>query len=297
MNHRDNASLYLQPPKLFTPPSVGEEIQCNNILYYIGRQIGQGAFGTVYECTDEWGNNLVAKVLVPYNRQYEQVKEEWLSEFNNLRLLRHPNITYMHQAFEYRDTFYLIVERCDLSLGQLISAGKIGGDIWLPYVARDVLHGLDYIHNRNVVHKDLHPANIYGSRRFDPMAPLNEPVWRFKIGDLGISRLEGDMHLFNAILAPWMLPPEYLAPKEFGLMGKHIDIYHAGLLFLNLLLGKVPKFTENEIIGGKPRAIAENLNSPYAGPIARALRRHIHERTQSAIQLWREISQVNANFA
>lgn len=227
--------------------------------------------------------------MLPQNRAYDQVREEWLHEFNNLMQLRHPNVTYMHQAFEYRDTFYLIVERCDVTLDRLIVLPSTDGDIWLPYVARDILHGLDYIHNHGYVHKDLHPGNVFISKQFDLMVPSKEPVWSFKIGDLGISRLEGDIRLFNTILAQWMLPPEYLNPAEFGVLGKHIDIYHTGLLLLSLLLNEIPSFTKEEILAGRPREIAESLDSPYAAAIAKSLRRHVVARTQSAIEMWRDV--------
>lgn len=282
----------VQPPHQFTPPKQGEVIICNNINYYIGNQIGQGAFGAVFECTDDWSNRLVAKVVLPQNRSYEQVREEWLHEFQNLVQLRHPNITFIHQAFEYRDTFYLVVERCDMMLEQLITGPGMKGDIWLPYVARDILHALDYIHNHGYVHKDLHPRNIFVSHHYDFMVPTKPPVWSFKIGDLGISRLEGDIRLFNTILAKWMLPPEFLNPQDFGIMGKHIDIYHTGLLLLDLLSNQINHFTEDEILDGKPRQTAERINSPYAPAVAKALRRHVRLRTQSAIEFWRDIFQA-----
>ena len=86
-----------------------------------------------------------------------------------------------------------------------------------------------------------------------------------------------------------MVPPEYLNPAEFGKMGKPVDIYHTGLLLLGLLLNRIPEFTREEILEGVPRRMAENLQSPYAPAIAKALRRHIEHRTQSALEMWREI--------
>lgn len=276
-------------PRTFVPPSTGEEITCEGIRYFIGNPLGCGAFGSVFECFDEWGNELAAKVLLPKNRSYETVREEWLHELRNLQQLRHPQITFIHQAFEYRNTFYIIIEKCVMTLKEIIQSPTTTGELWLPYVCRDILNGLQFIHNHGYVHKDLHAGNVFVSQHKDPMLPDNEPVWRFKIGDLGISRLEGDIRLFNTILAQWMLPPEYLKPKKFGVLGKHVDIYHVGLL-LSLLLNQIPEFTKEEIIAGEPRKLAENMPSKYAEPVARALRRHVNFRTRSAIDMWREIS-------
>ena len=286
----------IQPtvPKTFVPPSTGEMIECQDIKYFIGEKIGHGSFGEVYACLDEWGNELVAKVLLPRNQPYETIRENWLLEFQKLQQLRHPHITFIHQAFEYRDTFYIIIEKCVSTLKDLINMPNCNGEIWLPHVSRDILNGLHSIHEHGYVHKDLHAGNIFVSQQKNVMVPNKDPVWRFKIGDLGISRLEGDIRLFNTILAQWMLPPEYLRPNEFGFIGKHVDIYHVGLLLLSLLLNRIPNFTKDEIVAGRPREIAERLSSKYAPAVARALRRHVSTRTPSAIEMWREISSISA---
>ncbi|MEH2404543.1 protein kinase family protein [Nostoc sp.] len=279
-----------QLPKFFRPPQLGDII---NQRYLIGESLGQGSFGLVYECQDEWENELVAKVLVPQNRTYEQVHQEWSEELNKLIHLRHPNITYIYNAFEYRNTFYLIIERCHCTLKDLLKMPNLAGDIWLPSLAREILYGIDFMHSFGYVHKDIHPGNVFVSLVQDKLIPNKEPVFMFKIGDLGISRLEKDMDVFNTILAEWMLPPEYLAPAKYGLIGKQVDIYHTGLLLLSLLLGEIPQFTCKEILDGKPRQIAESLSSPYSTAIARSLCRRLEFRTQSALDFWREISKAS----
>jgi serine/threonine-protein kinase len=160
--------------------------------YRIGTLLGTGAFGAVYSCTDEWGNDLVAKVLLP-NRSYEDVKQSWLFELNQLVTLRHPNITYVHKAFEWRDTFYLVLERCTFTLETLIVSPGLVPDLWIPWVAKDILQGLEYIHGNGYVHKDIHPGNVYVAQTRDSMVSTKDPVWSFKIGDLGISNLEANL--------------------------------------------------------------------------------------------------------
>ncbi len=272
--------------RTFVPPSPGEEIEHRGI--YIGERIAEGSFSAVFDCRDQWGTELVAKVLCPRNLPYDTIQSEWIDEFQKLRLLQHPNVVRLYQAFEYRDTFYLIFEKCLCTLKDWISNFNINGELWLPDVSHDILNGLQYIHDHGYVHKDLHPENIFVSVQRDPTAPNNPPIWRFKIGDLGISRREVDIH-FNTILAPWMLPPEHLSPQDFGALGRRIDIYHVGLLLLGLLLNQTPDFTRADIITGHPRQRAKRLPSRYADAIARALRRHVIYRTPSAIDMWREI--------
>lgn len=274
----------------FTPPALGETITVDGKYYFIGKAIGQGSFGLVYECTDEWSNELVAKILVPKDQTYDEVRENWQSELQKLMHLRHPNVTFIHQAFEYKDTFYLIIERCSMTLDTIINGDDLDHELWIPYVARDILQALDYIHLMGYVHKDIHAGNIFVAQTSDRMVPTKQPVWSFKIGDLGISRLEADIRAFNTLLAQWMVPPEALNPTEFGQVSKSTDIYHTALLLLALLLGKSPMFSPDEILAGEPRKMAERHPSKFAPAIARALRRHTDARTPTPMQFWREIS-------
>lgn len=288
----DELEIEPRQPRSFQPPSKGESVLVDGKYYFLGEQIGTGSFGAVFECTDEWSNPLVAKILFPRDRPYDEIKENWLSELHKLLELRHPNITYIHQAFEYRDTFYLIIEKCSFTLDTIITGEKLDPEWWIPHVARDVLQGLEYVHMRGYVHKDIHPGNVFVSQTFDRMLPNKDPVWSFKIGDLGISRLETDINHFNTLLAQWMLPPEAIDAGQFGAIGRQVDIYHTALLLLAILLRKIPLFTKEEILAGLPRQIAEQHPSKYGRAIGQALRRHVVMRTPTAVQFWRELASV-----
>lgn len=280
----------LQPPtRTFTPPTGSELVECNGQMYYIGEHIGEGAFGAVFACRDEWGNNLVAKVLKPRSQSYDEVREQWLDELNKLETLRHPNITFVHNAFEWRDTFYLIIERCSMTLADLISLPDLKGDLWFEAVATEVLQALHYIHSRGYVHKDLHPGNIFLAWVSEKMVKDKKPILQLKVGDLGISRLESDINIFNTILAEWMIPPEAVDPLQFGPIGRQVDIYHAALCLLALLKGRLPAYDRAAVVAGVPRQEAEALATPLGAVIARALRRHVDDRTPTAIQFWRDI--------
>src|SRR5262249_8578855 len=143
--------------------------------------IGEGYFGKVYGSKDRWGNDLVAKVLLPRERTQEEVRDQWMHELNNLVSLRHPTITYVHDAFEYRNTFYLIIERCTCDLRGLFAIENYDGDLWLPALARDILQAIEFIHGAGYIHKDLHPGNIFIASIRDRMVPTKAPVYSFKV--------------------------------------------------------------------------------------------------------------------
>ena len=113
--------------KHFTPPSPGESITslATNNTYTIGNKIGEGSFGIVFECSDIWHNDLAVKVLKPIGT-YEKVLAGAVGERDKLLRLRHPYVTFVFDAFEYRDTFYIVTERCYCPLQELFGAEADG---------------------------------------------------------------------------------------------------------------------------------------------------------------------------
>lgn len=238
-------------------------------------------------------NELVVKVLVPRGQaSYEQIRDNWHREIRSLLTLRHPNITYFYDAFEFNDTFYIVIERCAGSLTELFRLPNYQGSVWFMPIARCILQGINYIHLNNYVHKDIHPGNVFYTFVRDELrtSDINSKAITFKIGDLGISRLESEIDVFNTTLAQWMVPPEFLNSSEFGTVGKQTDIYHAALLLLSVLRGSVPTFTRDDILKGAPRQMAETFRPPIGPALARALRRHVSHRIKTPFNFWKALN-------
>eukprot|EP01029_Cantina_marsupialis_P022257 TRINITY_DN542418_c0_g2_i1.p1 TRINITY_DN542418_c0_g2~~TRINITY_DN542418_c0_g2_i1.p1 ORF type:complete len:144 (+),score=2.33 TRINITY_DN542418_c0_g2_i1:36-434(+) len=123
------------------------------------------------------------------------------------------------------------------------------------------------------------------------MVPTKQPVWSFKIGDLGIANQPCLINQQHTTLAWTICPPEFLR-QEFGAISFATDIYHFGLILLQLVSGTPLFFETEQILAGEPRVMAENLSSPYAEVISMALRRHSWTRFQTPAQMWEAIRQV-----
>lgn len=277
------------PIKSFTPPVLDEVITClsTNNSYTMGEKIGEGSFGVVYSCKDVWGNDLATKVLKP-TKAYDKVKASALAETGKLLLLRHPHITYVFDAFEFRDTFYIITERCQGPLKDLFSLKPFMGLKWLMPIARCLLQATHYLHLNQYAHQDIHLGNVFATFAKDEMSPTEIGSIQFKLGDLGVSKLFSELDAMNT-LADWMRPPEALYPLEFGTVDNRIDIYHIGLLLLQLAHSQELYFTQEEILAGRPREMALSLSSPYNVALEKALRRHVASRTASAMELWHDL--------
>jgi eukaryotic-like serine/threonine-protein kinase len=271
-------------------PTPGEVItsEATGTTYTMGPFIGEGFFGIVFECTDGWENDLAAKIFKP-TKPYEALKEAALTELRRLLDLRHPHITYVYDAFEYRGTFYIVTERCYCPLTLLFELVPYDGYRWIMPVARCLLQAVQYLHTNKCAHQDIHLGNVFAALTRNEMNPKEPTGIQFKLGDLGVSKLFGEIDGTNT-LAEWIKPPEVFDPSEYGPLDHRIDIYHLGLLFLQLAYGKDLRFTRDEIMAGKPREMALSLPNPYRLALEKALRRHVAYRTGSAEEMWRDLN-------
>ena len=287
--HRTPSGLIELPAKSIVQPVPGEEITsvATGNTFTIGPMIGEGNFGVVYQCTDVWNNDLAAKILKPKGT-YDAVRSKAVTEFATLQTLRHPFITYVFDAFEYRDTFYIITEKCYAPLKNLFNIENFNGQLWIKAVARCLLQAIHYLHVSNYVHQDIHSGNVLSALVKDEMTPSDRDAMVFKLGDLGVTKLLDELDAQNT-RAVWLLPPEVLNTSGFGPIDHRVDIYHAGLLFLELAYSKELRFTHDEIMQGKPRAMALQLPPPLNFALEKALRRHVQSRTATAMEFWQDM--------
>ena len=294
MPEEDDLPPPVAPPetlsKAFVLPSKGEVITSlmTGNSYEIGPELGEGNFGIVYQCIDVWRNTLAAKVLKPKGT-YEKVRQAAEAEFLKLMKLRHPNITYVFDAFEYRDTFYIITEHCTLSLADLFGLNQFNGSVWLTPVARCLLQAVHYLHINQYAHQDIHLGNVLTAFVKDEMNPAEPGAIQFKLADLGVSRVFSELDAMNT-LNDSIRPPEGIDPKEFGPLDHRIDIYQTGLVLLQFAYSKTLEFSRQEVQDGRPREMALSLPPPLNFALEKALRRHVMYRTANAMELWRDLN-------
>lgn len=282
----------VRTPKAVLWPRLGEIITsaATGNTYTMGDVIGEGNFGRVFACRDVWENDLAAKILKPLGT-YETIQAAALRELMTLARLRHPNITFVHDAFELEHTFYIVTERCYCPLKNLFSLPNFNGQLWILPIARCLLQAIHYLHLSQVVHQDIHSGNVFAAFVRNEMLPTEPGALNFKLGDLGVAKLFSEVGAENT-RAEWMLPPEVLEPSEYGPIDHRLDLYHVGLLFLQLAYSSEMTFTRDEIMNGQPRTMALDLPPPFNFALEKALRRHTPYRTATAMELWRDLHAI-----
>jgi serine/threonine-protein kinase len=145
-----------------------------------------------------------------------------------------------------------------------------------------ICSALDYIHSHGVVHRDLKPENV--------MVDANDNV---KLIDFGIASNAGSRRLTFAKLSQTMGTPDYISPEQVkGKRGDgRSDIYALGVMFYEMLTGKVPFTGPNPFVIMNdrllnnpipPREIAPEISPQLQEIIYRALERDPKNRYATA---------------
>lgn len=269
--------------------SLWTMIQNGESAYTVEEAIAQSKFGATFACRDVWGNLRVLRVVQPFSRNYQNVREQWAGQMADLRRLQHPALVYVQDAFEHDGAFHLVVERCDHRLDQYIASPVWDGSRWFRAVARPVLCALEHLHKAGYTHLNLHPHNIFCTINLERLHPDSVFSGAIKLGDLEINTLLGKLDVLNTKVPRWIVPPEYLNPSDCGPLDHRADIYQTGLLLLCVLQGRITRYSFEEISTGLPAKTAEKLASSYGEAIVQALQLKVADRFQSALDFWRAL--------
>ena len=272
----------------YTLPENGSVIisPATRTTYWIGENIAQGGFSHVFACTDDWRHDLVAKVLKPVG-EWHETQDKAISEVTAQSIVRSPHIVQVFDTFVFRGAYYVISERCSLTLRELIQNERTRPAIWFPTLAKAIFHSLHFMHTQGLGHCDVHAGNVFLHFIPEPLTP-NESAHVFKLGDFGLTRPIEAMHP-HGTFQHHITPPEALRPSEFGPLDHRADLYQAGLLLLGFLLGAECRFDGDEILAARPRELAEALQHPAGEVLAKLLRRHSEARPNSALDAYREL--------
>ena len=272
-------------PALLPFPMPGTVLQSSRGASLVGSLIGDGQSGSVYECVGPFDQPFALKMLRPANKAYQVVKDEWSREMLRLESFRHPNIVYIHDAFEHNYLFYLALERCDTSLRSLLGT-PMTPELVLE-LARQLLMTLQYLHDSGLVHADLHAGNVLLTQ------VATHPI--VKLTDFGIAhQLEGQERYYRPQVAnPKIVTPELVTA---GYTSAQSDLYQLGLLLFHMAVGEPAIDVEapypeiaRQIADGAPRQRAEALNTPIGAVIAKLLRRRDAYRYRSARDVWDDL--------
>jgi len=216
--------------------------------------IGEGGFAKVYMARKRQEKKIVA-VKIP--KLDGRTSSSFMTEVAAWFHLNHRNIVKLYAAdvlpiphleMEYVEGISQaggIVVSHDLDqLKKPLSADEA------VEIVEGIAEGLSYGHKKGIYHLDLKPLNIL-------LTPGKVP----KIADFGLARLEARNSMtMNRGYSPLYSAPEQLDGKTYGIPDDRTDIYQLGVIFFELLTGRMP------YEGASPAAIIGRIVSPTTKP-------------------------------
>ncbi len=197
--------------------------------YEITGNLGSGGFGRVYRAKDPTFDRIVA-IKVLNTPDDSDIVRRFRTEATTVANLHHKNIVTVHEFGEENGAPYLVMEFLDgTTLQELIDRNSLSLLEKLEIMS-SVAEGLQYAHERGVIHRDVKPANI-----------MRLKDGSVKIMDFGIARIatEASTRLTQAGFVIGTL--HYMAPEQFnGTSDALTDIFAYGVTFYELLTGRNP---------------------------------------------------------
>ncbi|XP_038636163.1 serine/threonine-protein kinase B-raf isoform X3 [Scyliorhinus canicula] len=197
----------------------------------LGQRIGSGSFGTVYK--GKWHGDVAVKMLnvtAPTPQQLQAFK----NEVGVLRKTRHVNIL-LFMGYTTKPQLAIVTQWCEgSSLYHHLHIIETKFEmIKLIDIARQTAQGMDYLHAKSIIHRDLKSNNIF----------LHEDL-TVKIGDFGLatvkSRWSGS-HQFEQLSGSilWMAP-EVIRMQDKNPYSFQSDVYAFGVVLYELMSGQLP---------------------------------------------------------
>jgi tetratricopeptide (TPR) repeat protein/predicted Ser/Thr protein kinase len=148
--------------------------------FTVGRLLGAGGMGAVYEARDPQLDRSVAIKVLPGDRDGGDRRRRLVREAQALAQLQHPHVVTVHEVGVENDRVFIAMELVDgVTLGQHLRAARRD---WQDVVALFVQagRGLAAAHAKGLVHRDFKPGNV-----------LVDRDGRVRVTDFGLARLAG----------------------------------------------------------------------------------------------------------
>ncbi|KAL5050295.1 hypothetical protein BDW71DRAFT_123367 [Aspergillus fruticulosus] len=197
--------------------------------YQLGDCLGRGAFGSVYRALN-WntGETVAVKQIKLADLPKSELRVIML-EIDLLKNLDHPNIVKYQGFVKSAETLNIILEYCEN--GSLHSIAKNFGrfpETLVGVYMSQVLHGLLYLHDQGVIHRDIKGANI-----------LTTKEGLVKLADFGVASRTTGLSESSVVGTPYWMAPEVI---ELSGATTASDIWSLGCTVIELLEGKPPYY-------------------------------------------------------
>ncbi|KAK9406233.1 RAF proto-oncogene serine/threonine-protein kinase [Crotalus adamanteus] len=205
------------------------EIEASEVM--LSTRVGSGSFGTVYK--GKWHGDVAVKILKVVDPTPEQF-QAFRNEVAVLRKTRHVNIL-LFMGYMTKDNLAIVTQWCE---GSSLYKHLHVQETKFPMlqridIARQTAQGMDYLHAKNIIHRDMKSNNIF----------LHEDR-TVKIGDFGLatvkSRWSGSQQVEQPTGSVLWMAPEVIRMQDSNPFTFQSDVYSYGIVLYELMTGELP---------------------------------------------------------
>ena len=199
--------------------------------------LGKGGFARVYEFQCHESRRLLAAKLISKDQLTKiRRRQKLMSEIKIHKSLSHQNVVKFEHFFEDEENVYILLELCtNQTLSELLRRRKRLTELEVQCYMIQIISALQYIHSRNILHRDLKIGNLFLSDKME-----------IKLGDFGLaSKLDFEGQKRKTICGT----PNYIAPEVLDSKTGHsfeVDVWALGVIMYTLIIGR-PPFETNDV--------------------------------------------------
>ena len=269
--------------------------------YRLGRSIGRGGMGDVYEAVQvSIGRKVAIKVLHSDLAKDPLLLERFRREARAAAELGHPNIIQVTD-FHRGDSgiAFMVMERLEgRTLHQCISRKEPFSAERTAFIGAQISSALEAAHAAGIIHRDLKPPNIF-------LTDIAGDPDFVKVLDFGIAKLSGNELLTQVTRTGVVMgTPAFMSPEQARgeTVDARADIYAVGAMLYCMLAGQMPFAAPNvnallfALQEQTPTAL-DTINPGLPGGLVRIIERAMAKNPADRFQSVRELRVALEAFA
>ncbi|KAF7187081.1 CTD kinase subunit alpha [Pseudocercospora fuligena] len=219
-------------------PELSEEFKQSDSVYFrkTGNEsvVGSGTYGKVYKAIHVYTGGMVALKKIRMEGERDGFPVTAIREIKLLQSLNHINVVPLLEVMVERNDCFMVFEYLSHDLTGLLNHPTFAlTAAHKKHLAKQLFEGLDYLHKRGVLHRDIKAANILISK-----------TGELKLADFGLARFyqkRQKQDYTNRVITIWYRSPELLLGETQ--YGPAVDIWSAACVLVEI-------FTRHAIFPG-----------------------------------------------
>ena len=219
-------------------PKLSSEFATSTSVYYRkpGNEsvVGSGTYGKVFKAIHVYTKNLAALKKIRMDGEKDGFPVTAVREIKLLQSLRHENVVSLQEVMVEHNDCFMVFEYLSHDLTGLLNHPTFKLEhAHKKHLGRQLFEGLNFLHRRGVLHRDIKAANI-----------LVSDTGQLKLADFGLARFfakRGKPDYTNRVITIWYRSPELLLGETQ--YGPAVDIWSAACVMVEI-------FTRHAIFPG-----------------------------------------------